>query len=49
MLGLIRQAVLQRIARGSLPAERVGEKYVIQRGAVEALEPRLGAGDPQSP
>lgn len=34
LLGVSRQAVLQRIAAKSLPAEKVGREYVIPRAAV---------------
>jgi excisionase family DNA binding protein len=34
MLGVSRQAILDRIARKTLPAEKVGREYVIARGAV---------------
>jgi excisionase family DNA binding protein len=34
LLGVSRQAVLQRIASKSLPAEKVGREYVIPRAAV---------------
>lgn len=36
LLGITRQAVLQRIASKSLPAEKVGRGYAIPRAAVEA-------------
>jgi excisionase family DNA binding protein len=39
LLGISRQAVLQRIESGSLPATRVGRTYAIQRAAL-ATEPR---------
>nr|WP_297429782.1 helix-turn-helix domain-containing protein [uncultured Actinotalea sp.] len=36
LLGVSRQAVLQRVESGSLPATRVGNAWAIQRAAVES-------------
>lgn len=41
ILGVTRQAILQRIDGGSLPATRVGTSWVLQRGA---LTPGAAAG-----
>lgn len=37
ILGVSRQAILQRIDSGSLPASRIGAAWVLQRPAVEQL------------
>lgn len=40
VLGVTRQAVLQRIGSKSLPAEKVGREYVLPRAAVDAAAGR---------
>jgi excisionase family DNA binding protein len=37
LLGVTRQAILQRLDAGTLPGERVGNAWVLQRTAVERL------------
>jgi len=42
ILGMTQQGVQKQIARGALPARRVGRQHVIRRAVVEALADRDG-------
>jgi excisionase family DNA binding protein len=48
ILGVTRQAVLQRIGTKSIPAEKIGRDYAIPRAAVVALSSPANARSPFS-